>query len=165
MEGGAGATCAPCCVDTQSATSPFVTHESHSHPNQTVCSYEPCVHLSGWSNVLHVPKPRCAWSFHRTNGSSTYRQGWRRRNNLNLGKFSKFYITIMNLLTQMEMEMEMSDVLWPCTQGDYLGKVGARVFKVGGGAILTPALKAPRFQNFKPQKKKNCFQLEPDDDF
>ena len=30
----------------------FVTHESHGHADQTVCSYKSCVHVSAWLNAL-----------------------------------------------------------------------------------------------------------------
>ena len=33
---------------------PFVSHESHGHSNQTVCSYESCVFVTAWLNVLRV---------------------------------------------------------------------------------------------------------------
>ena len=35
---------------------PFVTHESHGNPNQTVCSYKLCVRVTAWLNVLHAPR-------------------------------------------------------------------------------------------------------------
>ena len=38
----------------QSATSPFVTRESHVHSNQTVCSYELRVCVTVWVNVLYA---------------------------------------------------------------------------------------------------------------
>ena len=36
---------------------PFVTHESHGHSNQNVCSYRSRVDVSAWLNVRHVLTP------------------------------------------------------------------------------------------------------------